>query len=1125
MLTRRQSAPPADWTFQTTCACGRALRSHQLVSLTGRGSGANAAVRHASASPVEEQQHQAQPFGVAPAISGPLPHPLPVAHAPPVMAYQGVRAAEPGRTIDRRNASAERARAAGAHSRGVQRNAPRVRMTAAINEDAGGRSRAPSPPGDAKMEFSVMFVPHMPPNIPGGRQGYPTRQFSWPAATFAKLVDVLNQLGLVFTVALPAAGSVWRDLGEQVAQRCLSQGVELLTGAQSGMPPRAPTDLPFLFLTTPQPRQGQFARTFYPYDNLDINTFTCANLRSKPFGTIALPLAGPLGASPLLIIAPRFFNLRSHLARSPLSHLCAWEPTSTPSRFSVHQCFARRVMSVAEPAIDYACVDEDCAPAGALIPELATGDDTLPVCDRTTVAASLDPTMTPAFSRDLATTIATTAPSLDPTAVSLLDPTTATTVASRGPTTATTEVDPTTSSSLDPTTATAEASRGHTMASRGPMTRTSCDTMASEDPTRSAHDFAITAEERRTTGRDRAAASHPVGNLATASCSGPTTMTLSSLPEDALFLDSDSDDESRTFSEMMAGLPRLQPAQGRPSLRANTNAMADTPMARPSMPVQAIANYAPVRDRPLSLELEHAGLHAAHRPYNPAPTLPRPGSGAYRSVAGPDHIGSSEVVAWASRMRLAVAHISAETPRPKIRAPDAETAGQVLLFLIRWLCGDPGATLHGSGLPFTTALQRFVGEKPVSCNLTSLAHLVAHANNLDIQIDEGIGPATVRTALRIALKLATADHDLWEIRGHYASILFHVSRSVIPTRHARLQACGFLALLHMVVVHIGPDPVSPFLLRAAIEDHSRAMAMDQSFLGTLDPGTYKALGAWRERDSSAPLKPGPLSELGQLLMAANINPLGLSDAPSAAEIHAIECALVSEMVLGEKDVSTHPDLLAFAEGMHKVLAPGCSLDSVFMGCGSAYLVFMYDRRVRDVDMLLDRLEFKTGVKASEPAIVTIDDDHMDDASWDRLYESIFATRLTEYLQGRGHPQHPHILELLDPATITAAQNDHLLRARGFLQLMSGSDLTPVDEGWRLKFYFHHIGERTSSDGAELPLPAPLGVHACFYDATVTVDPGLRNLLNEERQQDGDVALAFDAWIHGAVLNSDDFSTV
>ncbi|KAL7277990.1 hypothetical protein ACG7TL_007943 [Trametes sanguinea] len=945
------------------------------------------------------------PFGLGPE---PLARPLPVAHAPPIMAYQGVRAAEPGRTIDRRNASAERARTAQAQVRGGRsaRNIPHMRVQTRARMDdevlpAGSRTAEGS-----KVKFSVAFIPHTPPNIPGGRQGYPARQFQWPAAAFAKLADVLHQVGLVFAVTLSGSGSVWRELGEQVMEHCDQQTIEIATHPASTSTWAAPTDLPFLFLTTPPSRLNQFARTFHPYDDLDVNTFTCENLRKKPFGTITLPLAGALSDHPLLIIAPRFFNLRSHLARIALSHLPAWDIASTPSRFSVHKCFAARVMSTAEPAIVYACTDDGCAPAGAPIPELDDGAQPAAIARTSSqpalAASSGDALFLDSDSEYETRTFSEMMGLRDGSSHSATEP-------GALPSLAQSATEPPVIDSFPPIGSSATRT---SLASEASVIRSSPATQApaaqsglSPQPIESPATGPSSAIESPATGPSSAIESPATGS-------------------------SSAIESPMTHSSPIGSAPLESPA---------TEVGSRTP-------VLASARSIHVRERSPSLEAQHSGMQPFRRAYR-QPTAqepelaPDPSTRPGRIVTIEEPIGQSDVASWAERTRRAVPHADANTPRPKIRAPDAETAGQVLVFLTRWLFGDPGPAFHGSGLSFGAALQNFVGEKVVSCNITSLNSLAAVANNLDIQIGEGIGPAIARTTLRSALKLATADHDLWEPRGQYSSILFHASRSVIPTRRARLQACGFLALLHMLVLHAGPDPVSPFLLRAAIEDRSRAMSADPSFLGVLDPDTYNTLAAWVDRDHTSPLHLDPLSPLGQLLMTANINP----------ELHGIECALVSEMVLGDKDVSTHPDLLAFSEGLHHVLAPGSLLDIAFLGRSAAYLAFMYDRRLHDVKLLLEHLEFNSAVKVSEQAMLTIaDDDEMSTTTWDLLYEDLFASRLSEYLQGFGHPNHPHIVELLDHTTITAAADDGLLRARAFLQLMSGSDLLPTNPDWKLK---------------------------------------------------------------------------
>ena len=50
------------------------------------------------------------------------------------------------------------------------------------------------------------------------------------------------------------------------------------------------------------------------------------------------------------------------------------------------------------------------------------------------------------------------------------------------------------------------------------------------------------------------------------------------------------------------------------------------------------------------------------------------------------------------------------------------------------------------------------------------------------------------------------------------------------------------------------------------------------------------------------------------------------------------------------------------------------------------------------------------------------------------------------------------------------------------------------------------------------LPSQINVRSCYGHCTVKVDMGLRNLLREDPP-----GLAFEAWLHGAVLDPADFN--
>ncbi|KAI0351091.1 hypothetical protein OH77DRAFT_1593049 [Trametes cingulata] len=1039
---------PITWSFQTVCECGRALRSHSF--LQGQQFNLAETVFTMQSGQAFVGQHVG-PFSLSQPATGPTAASPPVAAAPPMAAYYGVRAAETGRTIDRRNASAERARAA-SQSRGAtpasHLNAPRVRSQTSTPQPGAGPSTAtgaigaaPSSPPTSK-DFCVMYIPHVPPSIRW--DSYPSATYRWTAADFARLTGVLSQVGLVFDITLPTAGTAWKEFSNQVIAHCRSQAIDIPGIAMASLPTfSGPTHLPFLFLIPTPLRRNVLHRSYHPFDELDVNTFTSSSLLSRPFTTVPrLPLEDKLSDMPLLIIAPRQDNLVLHIARATLVDSQPWSAAlDLETRSSSHRCFSSRVMHTVAATINWECEASDCAITYTRAAESEWDSPATP-----------DPTAAPA-------------------------------------------------------------------------------------PSHTAPDAAASAQHAH---------------------AGPSSARAPPLNEAPLFLPDEYDSSDVEFPSAQELFQQFQEAmQSRTTSTQGAPAILPSPDAATHERAAEVFNTTPrlmdteralvgtVRDRSSSLQLSHEEEHRAVRrrgdldfsltgsdacAASGAPTTNEGAPSAF--LPGPlRELQCSDVGAWAERVRRAVP-VDAGALRPHIVAPDGPTAAQALVFLVRWLFKDPSTEVYGNGgTSFSTALAAYVSPRNVTCRLTSLGLLLSCSNNLDIQIGEGIGQATSRTILRLAVKLSLTDSDLWEQRDRYKLLILHPSREMIPSRRARLQACGFLALLHLVTVRTGPDPISPFLLRLALEGHARAMSLDVPFLQRLSPETYTALLPWAERDPTLPLDMSPQSPIGQLLYAANINPRGFSSSPSPDELRGIELALMSEMLLGDKDLSHHPDLIAFKDGMHHVLAPGSTIDATFNGQSRDFLAFVYDRRLHSVDVLLQHLYFHSTAKnhRQDDGIFSLDADGsgaIDVSDWDAINEDLFETRLRTYLQGCGHPNHPHIADLVDTLTCASAGNDPLFRARSFLLMMSGSDLLPLEPDWKLKLYYTHIGNRTAQHEDEPPMPTPLSVHACFYEATVTVDEGLRNLLREEPSSlpDGQ-ALAFDVWVHGALLNPDDYTAV
>lgn len=110
--------------------------------------------------------HAGGMFGT-PNLFMPVPqHLSSIAAAPPIQAYHGIRAAEPGRTIDRRNASAERARAGATSRTGItsRPNNARIRTQTLALAPAGTAASVnieDRPTAGTAKTFCVCFVPHM----------------------------------------------------------------------------------------------------------------------------------------------------------------------------------------------------------------------------------------------------------------------------------------------------------------------------------------------------------------------------------------------------------------------------------------------------------------------------------------------------------------------------------------------------------------------------------------------------------------------------------------------------------------------------------------------------------------------------------------------------------------------------------------------------------------------------------------------------------------------------------------------------------------------------------------------------------------------------------------------------
>ena len=112
--------------------------------------------------------------------------------------------------------------------------------------------------------------------------------------------------------------------------------------------------------------------------------------------------------------------------------------------------------------------------------------------------------------------------------------------------------------------------------------------------------------------------------------------------------------------------------------------------------------------------------------------------------------------------------------------------------------------------------------------------------------------------MRETVRQIVADDVHWQARGRYHIIRWHIGgEHGLRSREIAMKRAGFVSLLHMVMLRTGPDPISPYLLRTAIEGADAALVIDHAFMRLVDPSLYESLRPWLEfeRNVSLPTHP------------------------------------------------------------------------------------------------------------------------------------------------------------------------------------------------------------------------------------------------------------------------------
>ncbi|KAI0710335.1 hypothetical protein C8T65DRAFT_695615 [Cerioporus squamosus] len=368
-------------------------------------------------------------------------------------------------------------------------------------------------------------------------------------------------------------------------------------------------------------------------------------------------------------------------------------------------------------------------------------------------------------------------------------------------------------------------------------------------------------------------------------------------------------------------------------------------------------------------------------------------------------LAKAQLMAWAERVVAAIPRgaLSSAGLRPKIRGRDPKEAASMLIFLIQWLFthSPTGPITQQKREAFQEAFSREFSQDGAYCELVPLSEIIRHTRHLDIQIDAAIGDSPIRAVLR-----------------------------------------------NVVYLVVG---------------RSYACRVDEPFMAAVDAGLLESVQPWRTWDITQPLPQEPGHPLICRLAAADIDPEHYgTDTLSPQDVDSIEQDLVSYLVFGARQVADDPDMHAFTDGIFAAHPDRPTLIGTFNGLARDYIAAMCNKRLDNVQVLLDHIDFASGVDHSQVDLTGeevggtdsipaqgAEGSGMSIAEWDQTFENEFQVAFVYYMKQAGHPDNDGIRKLVGE-TFDSDAGDPLLRARMFLTIMSGSDLVPVEKEWTVK---------------------------------------------------------------------------
>ncbi|KAJ7208187.1 hypothetical protein GGX14DRAFT_566911 [Mycena pura] len=318
-----------------------------------------------------------------------------------------------------------------------------------------------------------------------------------------------------------------------------------------------------------------------------------------------------------------------------------------------------------------------------------------------------------------------------------------------------------------------------------------------------------------------------------------------------------------------------------------------------------------------------------------------------------------------------------------------------------------------------------------------------------------------------------------------------------PARRMAFTLDGTWAAMFLIQLGVGPDPLCPFFILAAMQtDRNWVADLTLSYINALDPTAALLLAPWFQITPDQTFKFPRDSAHPGLALAAHHLGIALTEfstARSVEEHRALHLRLLCHFFYGTYDPWAHPEFKAFVTGFDLRLKGNHTLLSHFtrVDKAKAFLVSVYNRRIQSVDQAIGIISFTT------PDSV--------DTLRDLLYEQ-FQLRFLRWIRGTGYPQSLRGT-FIESKKHRAERKNPLIRAQSFISSISGMPMIPLDPIHRFTIRLAHDTDAANDS------PITLHFHDCTDVLDISINRWLENVLLQPVKFD-DLATVtdFDHWM-------------